>query len=155
MKTAFRRGEGLFVIALTLFSLIILFMSFQLGFGRIKSPGAGFFPAFISTFSFILGILLIVRSLRAKKAQEIKKAFIDRGGFLRLMAMIITFCGWLVVMPWLGFILVTFLATFAFAKIMGLEGWLKAIVLAIVGSVFIYFLFDVWFYADLPRGILG
>jgi hypothetical protein len=79
----------------------------------------------------------------------------DRGGLLRLVAMIITFCGWLIVMPWLGFIIVTFLATFAFAKIMGLEGWLKPIGLAIGGSVFIYLLFDVWFYADLPRGILG
>ena len=155
MKAAFRRGEVLFVIALTLFSLIILFMSLQLGFGRIKAPGAGFFPAFISTFGLVLGILLIVRSLRTTKDQEMKKVFIDRKGFLRLMAMIITFCGWLIVMPWLGFIIVTFLATFAFAKIMGLEGWLKPIMLAIGGSIFIYLLFDVWFYADLPRGILG
>jgi uncharacterized membrane protein YeaQ/YmgE (transglycosylase-associated protein family) len=79
----------------------------------------------------------------------------DRGGLLRLIAMIITFCGWLIFMPWLGFIIITFLATFAFAKIMGLEGWLKPIILAIGGAVFIYLLFDVWFYADLPRGILG
>jgi hypothetical protein len=155
MKPGFRWGELFFVIALTLFSIIILFMSLQLGFGKIKSPGAGFFPAFISVFGFILGVFLILRSLNAKKTPETEKGFMDRGGLLRLVAMIITFCGWLIVMPWLGFIIVTFLATFAFAKIMGLEGWLKPIGLAIGGSVFIYLLFDVWFYADLPRGILG
>ena len=66
--------------------------------------------------------------------------------------MIATFCGWLILMPWLGFILVTFLATLAFAKIMELEGWWRPLLLAVGASVFIYLLFDVWFYADLPRG---
>ncbi|MBM4278156.1 MAG: tripartite tricarboxylate transporter TctB family protein [Deltaproteobacteria bacterium] len=155
MKRGFRWGEFIFVVALTLFSLIILFMSLQLGFGKIRSPGAGFFPAFISMFGFVLGILLIVRSFRMMRSQELRKTLTDRKGSLRLMAMIIAFCCWLVLMPWLGFILVTFLATFAFAKIMGLEGWIKPIILAIGGSVFIYLLFDVWFYADLPRGFLG
>jgi hypothetical protein len=69
--------------------------------------------------------------------------------------MIIAFCTWLTFMPWLGFIIMTFFASLAFAKIMGLEGWFKPILLAVGGSVFIYLLFDVLFYADLPRGILG
>jgi hypothetical protein len=58
-------------------------------------------------------------------------------------------------MPVLGYVLVTLAVAFAFCKIMKLEGWLKPLALSIGTALFIYVLFDVWLYIDLPRGILG
>ena len=58
-------------------------------------------------------------------------------------------------MPWLGYVAVTLVSVFALSKIMQLEGWLKPLILSAATALFIYFLFDVWLYIDLPRGWWG
>jgi hypothetical protein len=68
---------------------------------------------------------------------------------------VIACCLWIITMPVLGYVIATFAVSYAFCKIMKLEGWLKPLALSIATGVFIYLLFDVWLYIDLPRGILG
>jgi hypothetical protein len=63
-----------------------------------------------------------------------------------------TFCLWILVMPLLGYVLVTLLATYAFCKIMRLEGWRKPLAVSGGTALFIFLLFDYWMYIDLPRG---
>ena len=58
-------------------------------------------------------------------------------------------------MPYLGYVIVTFIAAFCLFKIMKLEGWIKPFILSTAIASFIYLLFDYWLYLDLPRGILG
>ena len=58
-------------------------------------------------------------------------------------------------MPLLGYVIVTLLATYAFCKIMNLEGWWKPLSVSVGTAFFIWLLFDYWLYIDLPRGILG
>ncbi len=149
------KSEVLFTLILTLFGFFIVTMSLKLGIGKMKAPGAGFFPFFVGLFMLGVGILLMLGYLTGKRAADLSGAMFSKSELGRYLGMIASFCAWLLFMPWLGFIIMTFLASYAFAKIMGLEGWLRPGVLAFCSSVFIYFLFDVWFYADLPRGILG
>ena len=149
------KSEVIFTLVLTAFGLAIIYMSLKLGFGKMKSPGAGFFPFFVGLFILAVGIFLTLGYLTGKRATDLSGAMFSKSELGRYLGMIASFCAWLIFMPWLGFILMTFLASYAFAKIMGLEGWLRPGVLAFCSSIFIYFLFDVWFYADLPRGILG
>jgi len=129
-------------------------MSYKLGFGSTKQPGPGFFPALVGLFGLVFGILLIIHYLVQKSLDGERKIF-EKGQKGRFVAMVAIFCGWLISLPWLGFIIATFFATLAFAKIMGLEGWLRPVLLSLGGAVFIYLLFDIWFYSDLPRGFLG
>ena len=96
-------------------------------------------------------MILLILEMKPKKSQPV----FSQGGLLTFILMIITFCLWIVVMPFLGYVLVTFLATFAFSKIMKLEGWWKPLAISVGTAVFIYVLFDYWLYIDLPRGILG
>ncbi|MEW6665305.1 MAG: tripartite tricarboxylate transporter TctB family protein [Thermodesulfobacteriota bacterium] len=145
--------EALFCLGLAIFFTIILVMSIHMGFGSVKNPGPGFFPAFLSIFGIAFSVSLLVQHVSAGGRAEPGKGLFATGQGRRFLAIIASFCGWLILMPWLGFIMVTFFAALAFAKIMGLEGWRHPILLAIGASVFIYLLFDVWFYADLPRGI--
>jgi len=80
---------------------------------------------------------------------------LDRRGASTLILMTATFCLWIVAMPFLGYVVVTLLATIALCKIMMLEGWWKPLVVSVGTALFIYLLFDHWLYIDLPRGILG
>ena len=64
-----------------------------------------------------------------------------------------TFCFWILAMPVLGYVVVTLISTFVFAKAVRLEGWRKPLAVAVGTAAFIWLLFDVWLYIDLPRGI--
>ena len=65
------------------------------------------------------------------------------------------FCLWILLMPILGYVVVTVFAAFAFCKIMKLEGWGKPIFVSVGTALFIYLMFDYWLYIDLPKGLLG
>jgi len=80
---------------------------------------------------------------------------LDKQGAWTLALMTLTFCLWIVAMPLLGYVVVSLLATYAFCKIMKLEGWRKPLAVSAGTALFIYALFDYWLYIDLPRGILG
>jgi len=80
---------------------------------------------------------------------------LGREGIKTFLLMTATFCLWIAVMPFLGYVIVTLLATYAFCKIMRLEGWWKPLALSAGTALFIYLMFDSWLYIDLPRGILG
>jgi hypothetical protein len=57
-------------------------------------------------------------------------------------------------MPLFGYVLMTFLSTFALSKILKLEGWRKPLILSLGTMGLCYFLFDYCLYLDLPRGFL-
>jgi len=75
--------------------------------------------------------------------------------FRTLAGMIVVFAGWILAMPTLGYVVVTFAAVLALAWLLGLEGWLKPLALSAATSLATYILFDRLLYLDLPRGLLG
>jgi hypothetical protein len=83
------------------------------------------------------------------------KSLPAKEGARTLALMTLTFCFWILAMPLLGYVVVSLLATYAFCKVMKLEGWRKPLAVSAGTALFIYLLFDYWLYVDLPRGILG
>ncbi len=69
--------------------------------------------------------------------------------------MVGAFCIWILLMPLLGYGVVTLLVTWAFCKIMRLEGWWRPLAVSPGRAAFIYLSFDSWLYIDLPRGFRG
>ena len=150
-KIARFRLETIFDLVLMILGVIILIVSWGYGFGTFRRPGPGLYPFFIGALVLFFSLLLFILEMKPKKTESVFTK--DRA--LTFILMIVTFCLWIVVMPLLGYVVVTFLATFAFGKIMKLEGWWKPLALSVGTAVFIYLLFDYWLYIDLPRGILG
>ena len=126
-------------------------ISLGYGFGTFKRPGPGLYPFFIGASIFIFSIALLVAELRS----PISPPLFGQGGLKTFSLMTATFCLWIAVMPFLGYVIVTLLATYAFCKIMKLEGWWKPLAVSAGTALFIYLLFDYWLYIDFPRGILG
>ena len=145
-------GEGLFNIVQIILGLVIMILSTQLGIGSPEKPGSGLFPFFCGFLIFVLAVLIMFRK---EKTEKHVKVLSGRYAKNNLALMIITFILWILLMPFLGYLLVTFLGTYSFSKIMKLEGWQKPLILSIGTMVFCYFLFDYYLYLDLPRGFLG
>ena len=143
--------ELCFTFLLMILGLVIMIVSWGYGFGTLRKPGPGLYPFFIGLFILPLSIVLIILGSKSKSSEPL----FTKSGLKTFLLMVITFSLWIIAMPILGYALVTFAVAFAFCKIMRLEGWLKPLALSIGTALFIYLLFDVWLYIDLPRGIFG
>jgi len=79
------------------------------------------------------------------KTAEMKK-------FIWLM---IPFILWMMLIPFFGYVVMTFICTFSLSKILGLKGWLNPLGLSLGTTALCYILFDYFLYLDLPRGFLS
>ena len=150
-KAAIFRLETLFVFFLLVLGITIVVVCLGYGLGSLGRPGPGLYPAFLGAAISVFAFFILISELRSATAEPL----LDRQGAKTLILMIATFCLWIVAMPLLGYVVVTLLATFAFCKIMRLEGWRKPLAVSVGTALFIYLLFDHWLYIDLPRGMLG
>jgi hypothetical protein len=109
------------------------------------------YPFVLGLFIFPLSISLFISSLKCKK----KGVLLNGREIVTFVSFIGACAFWILAMPYLGYVVVTLIATFFVSKIMRLEGWLKPLMLSAGTALFIYLLFDVWLYIDLPRGFWG
>jgi len=142
------KSETLFIGVLLALGAAISAVSWGYGFGSMQQPGPGLYP-------FFLGVAIVVFSFILLLEAQPAPALPDRGAAMTLALMTLTFCLWILAMPVLGYVLVTLTATWAFCKIMRLEGWVRPLAVSVGTAFFVYLLFDYWLYIDLPRGILG
>ncbi len=142
--------ELIFNLILMILSFYIIISSIRIGFGSLKEPDAGFFP-------FLGGLLILISNIfiLIHKSRDSKPIFGNNGGIKILLLIMVTYILWIIVMPYLGYVLVTFMATFGLSKIMKLEGWIKPLILSVAMTLFVYLMFDYLLYLDFPRGILG
>ena len=136
---------------LAFLGLVIMVFSLAYGFGTLRRPGPGLYPFFIGLFISVFSAALLISDPKPKD----RSALFAPQGRKTFLLMIAVFCLWILLMPLLGYVVVTLLATYAFGKIMKLEGWWKPISLSAGTALFLYLLFDYWLYIDLPKGFWG
>jgi hypothetical protein len=146
------KGEKLFNALLFVLGTVIIYGSFQIGFGRFTKPGPGL-------FSFFCGLILCIQSLFSyvlkKERTENADVLKYPGAVKKCLFSIITLTLWIVLMPLLGWLPLTFFVTLSFAKMMQLEGWIKPLMLAAANTLFSYFLFGYLLQIDLPNVFWG
>jgi putative tricarboxylic transport membrane protein len=148
----FLEPELFFYFLILILGVAIVVVSWNYGFGSIKRPGPGLYPFFLGLCIILpLSLALLILGLGSEKSE----AIFDRSSLKTFLLMNVFFVFWIISLPFLGYVIATFCATFAFCKIMHLEGWIKPLILSFSTSFLVYLLFDVWLYIDLPRGILG
>jgi len=143
--------EKAFEWLLALGGVGVMIVSLSYGFGTLRKAGPGLYPFFIGLFIFVFSASLLILE---SKPQAPSVPF-PREGKKTLLLMSVVFCLWILLMPILGYVVVTVLVTFGFCRIMKLEGWWKPVSVSVGTALFIYLMFDYWLYIDLPRGFLG
>jgi putative tricarboxylic transport membrane protein len=145
------RLETCFGFLLLVLGIAITVISIGYGFGSLVRPGPGLYPVFLGIAIAVFSFFILLADLKS----ESSKSVLDEQSARTFAFMAATFCLWVVAMPILGYVTVTLLDTYAFCKILKLEGWKKPLAVAGGTALCLYLLFDYWLYIDLPRGILG
>ncbi len=143
------KGDFVFSVIVFTLGLIIVVSSIQLGFGEFKKPGPGIFP-------FFCGLILCIQCIVLNGFKQIchttNSIFNDVSIIKKFFLLVITFVLWIILMPLLGWLPLTFLVTLSISKIMHMEGWTNPLILSIINTAFLYFLFGYFLAIDLPNG---
>lgn len=140
----------------------ILLVSALIIFGSKSLPasdqglGAGGFPLFIGICLAFMGLILAVRSiLRIRKQTEADIKKLNKRDLLLAGALAVSFLIYTLLVKPLGYILATFCFFLLFMYMFGERRWLRMILISVVFSVGVYFLFQKVFFVMLPSGLLG
>lgn len=142
-------GEVVFSVILFALGLMIVVLSLRLGFGEFRNPGGGFFPFFCGLIICIQSFLLHVFKQKRSTTDNLFNNVLQIKYFLALITFFIL---WVILMPLLGWLAVTFLITLSISKMMGLKGWVKPLFLSVSNTLLLYLIFGYWLHIDLPTG---
>lgn len=154
-----RRNKGEIGVAIFLLigGLAYLLAAIQYPMGEWAAPGAGLMPrllgwVFIGLSAYLLGLNLFSISKR-QRAIEAQGAGIPPSLKVPLLLTAILILYWAALLP-LGFFLSTFLAMVVLSRYLGLEGWIKPILLGFGTVILFYLLFMLALDVPLPTGTI-
>jgi putative tricarboxylic transport membrane protein len=144
-------------VILALFGAAYFLAAGEYPVGKIDSPGPGVLPrglgiAFVTLSLYLVGEgLLALRAERngASAAGERPKKGIKAP--LGVTVILVLYAG---LLPIIGFSIATFLAVFCAGRLLGLEGWVKPLSLAIATTALCFLVFGWLLDVPLPAGMM-
>lgn len=146
--------SGLVVLA----ACVVLYaMTFSIEGNPLVAIGPAFYPRLALGVTGLLAALLVVADFRARgqRAGPARGAG-ERRNYALVVATFATFVGYVVLLPYLGYRIATFLFVLALRVLLdrpgGAKGWVGAIVLAALTTLVTWFVFEQYLAVLLPRG---
>jgi putative tricarboxylic transport membrane protein len=133
------------------FAGIVIFGALRAGIGwGAEGPRAGFFPFYVGLI--ILGASLY--NLYQAFLQRSGKEFAAWGQLRQVLSVIVPTAVYVVLIPWLGLYVSSFILIAFFMRWLGRYGWAMAAGVSIVVPVLAFLMFEQWFQVPLPKGPL-
>jgi hypothetical protein len=140
---------GLAVLAASLFLFVL---TLGLKPSALVPIGPGFYPRIVLGLAALLAAALIVSDLLKKRAP----VPLDKANYGAVVLHFAVFGIYVAALPWLGFRIGTFAYIAAANALLDLpknaRGWLRAVALALVATVIVYYAFEYYLSVLLPRG---
>lgn len=141
------------VIALVLLGgcALVIYDSARLGFGwrEGEGPAPGYYPFWVSVILGVASVMNLISALRGHGAGE---TFVSLRPFGRVLAVLVPSIAFVAFIGYIGMYAAAALFIFAFMVAVGRENPLRAMVLAVVVPVALFFMFEKWFLVPLPKG---
>lgn len=119
--------------------------------GQPKEPGPGFMP-------FLLGLIMVLisggLSLKALiRPEGATSELIEKGSILRVALLVVGLVIYCILLPWVGFFVLTFLFEIVFLKLFGVPKWRTILVVAIAVTLGAILIFETWLHVPFPKGV--
>lgn len=111
--------------------------------------GPSFYPIIVSTITIILAILLLISSYRMKNAPQNHN--FSKTGLYKIGIGVVYFAIYFYFIPKIGFIISSIIFMVLFMLALGLRDWKKVIIIPIVTTIVIYYLFAIILKIRLPE----
>jgi len=156
-----KKGEIIFSAVCIAFFGFMLVETFELlGKGRAGEVGSGMWPFMALSISTLLSVLMLISNIRKSRAagpgvQELSAETIaeKRHARVTVTLSVVCFLAYIIVTPWIGFIIATLLFILAFALVLGeRRRWVLAISPVLMTAVIIA-VFAKFITIPFPKGI--
>jgi putative tricarboxylic transport membrane protein len=144
-----RRDAIVAIVALAL-GAGALYESSKLPLGTVQSPGAGFFPWWLSVLFVLLALFLLLQALRS----PLDTAAETPGRMAKVVGLLIVLGAYVFLLEPLGYPVCTFLLVLFMLRAMETQQWPLALGMAAITAAGSYIVFAVWLSVPLPRGPL-
>lgn len=138
-----------------IFAIIVFFIiPSQIKDTGVSFTGPRFYPYFLTVSILVLGIISIIVDLskRDKKESASKSGF-NKYAFMRVLLSFIILIAWVYILPILGFVISTVLLTIGLTFIIEKRKLYQVLIVSILFTVVIYFIFRTGLKIPLPKGI--
>ena len=151
--TSVKRPYQITSLVLLGVSLLVAWQSLKLRYYTPLGPGPGFFPLWLSILLAFLAAMMFRQATFGRPEAMPDDFFAERRGYLHIGAVLAALVGVIVLLERLGFCLVmlafyVFLLTF-----LGRQHPAVTAVIALVGSLGVYYVFVHWLAVPLPSGL--
>lgn len=153
MKSSDQKASILGIIL----GLLLVIASLRMDFGHWNSPGPGFMPVFSGLLLIALCIAYWVQStwMLRKNSHEHKESPWPRENRGRLIIVIGSLFVFAFLLPFLGYLVSTFLLMFLLFRVIEPEKWYISILKAFLTVFATYLIFDKWLMVQFPESLLG
>lgn len=141
--------SGLFLMALSIATCI---MSYMLGLGEIRNPGAGLIPLGTAAVLGLMSIGLVFRSLIGVPRAKVVFPKVRLGTVVLVLC---TLIGYGLALNPLGFCFSTFMLMILLFGVVGRRRWWFTFVVSFLTVLGAYLTFVVWLGCQFPKGPLG
>ena len=129
--------------------------SLELRYYTPLGPGPGFFPLWMSILLAILAVAMFWQATFGKSDAMPDDLLADRQGYLRIGAVLAALVGVIVLMEPIGFCLVMMGFYLFLLIVLGRQHPVVTGIVAVAGSLGVYYVFVHWLAVPLPVGLFG
>ncbi len=151
--------ERFISIGFLVFGAYFLVISLQLESRPNVEINPGAWPAFLTLMMIVLGIVLLIRSMKAQPVvveEEEESDLLAEGELVypkNFIYLIIVLALYIICLNYLGFIISTILVLFVTTAFFGMKKWSSRIVTSVVATAGFILLFPILLQAPFPRGV--
>jgi hypothetical protein len=158
-QAAQRRGvptfavEAAVALLILAMGLVVVFASLKLGAGWTSDgPGAGYFPFYIGLILCVASLGVMYQALLGKKRNA--EIFVDSEQLRRVLVVLLPALVYVLAVQFVGIYVASAVYIAGFMILLGKFHMGKSIATALVITVLLFLLFEVWFKVPLAKGSL-
>jgi len=152
-----RRAELVMAAALGLFSLYLMYLSqvppLEIGWVRLKGPGSGAFPFWLSLIMFLTCVVIFIRGWRGVTPQSRSdEPFLNPFAFKLFATAALAIFVMLFLTTYVSAYFAIFLFLLFFIRFIGRHAWSTSVAVSALFPVGVFFLFESGMKILLPKG---
>jgi len=145
--------EAIVAVAIFLIGVVMMMDGYRVGMGWApEGPQAGYFPFRTGAIISISSVVVFLRALFGKHGNH--ELFVSWGSFKQVLCVLIPAFLYVLVTQFIGIYVASALFIGGFMRMMANFGWLKIILVSIVITAVLFYMFEVQFMVPLPKGPL-
>lgn len=150
------KKEWILYLVMFLIGVVVIIESLHLGLGNAHRPGVGFLPFFTGVGLSSVALLSLTKNfLTAKRENGSEREKFLGPSMLNVVKIVVALAVYVLILPWLGYLLSTFLLFIFLFKVGGFHRWVFILVASFLTVSLSYLLFSSLLNMRFPKGFLG